>query len=626
MAIKVVCSCGKTLTAKDELAGKNLKCPACQSRLSIPKLKVPPKSRDDDRDLEDVTELQVDEETEKSTLERRAAKPSPSSKPLSRQANKIKRKGTYCQNQQLIIGGLAGGGVLLAILLTWLFWPKVSIDRLGTKLSPEVGSTTASASRDAANASTKGAGSGQTQYLKLPGAVSQPPDWIVAEAPFDIVEFFRPIPIEENAAPLYLETLIEFSTELASLFPEDQQENLIKRYRPRIEKMNRLSQAWNTNRASVSRPELDSLLEEYETGFAKLAEAQKRPRCVFETGITFSSVLPHFQSVRSIARVFGLQTSRDLESGEIKRPLRLLEILLRLNRDMRNRALGITQLSCSGANTLTFKTMTEILDSPHCTKDHCDRLIALLAQHAKEMPDTAGAAIKMEYIVSRTAMRDIEYRTGDFSPEGLSKMSKDFGNGAKASIGEFLATLTESENNPRRAMQIDSQLALMTAADYAREAETLNNYIRELITTARQPFPEAQKNLNLLAGSVSNSVTFNLFQPGDTKPWTTTVFLVPAEAVFLRGTQCLAALRRWQLNAKGVPDDLASVCKLAGMESVPIDPYSGSPFRMTKIDGKPVIYSIGPDLADNQGRLETNRSLIDPTQGDVVFRLAIPFQ
>ena len=175
-------------------------------------------------------------------------------------------------------------------------------------------------------------------------------------------------------------------------------------------------------------------------------------------------------------------------------------------------------------------------------------------------------------------------------------------------------------------MQIDSQLALMTAADYAREAETLNNYIRELITTARQPFPEAQKNLNLLAGSVSNSVTFNLFQPGDTKPWTTTVFLVPAEAVFLRGTQCLAALRRWQLNAKGVPDDLASVCKLAGMESVPIDPYSGSPFRMTKIDGKPVIYSIGPDLADNQGRLETNRSLIDPTQGDVVFRLAIPFQ
>lgn len=36
MAINVACDCGKTFKVKDELAGKKVKCPACQSVLTIP--------------------------------------------------------------------------------------------------------------------------------------------------------------------------------------------------------------------------------------------------------------------------------------------------------------------------------------------------------------------------------------------------------------------------------------------------------------------------------------------------------------------------------------------------------------------------------------------------------------
>src|SRR5438270_910981 len=36
MAIKVQCTCGKAFAAKDELAGKTVKCPACQQPLKIP--------------------------------------------------------------------------------------------------------------------------------------------------------------------------------------------------------------------------------------------------------------------------------------------------------------------------------------------------------------------------------------------------------------------------------------------------------------------------------------------------------------------------------------------------------------------------------------------------------------
>lgn len=36
MPIKVQCSCGKAFAAKDELAGKTVKCPSCQQPLKIP--------------------------------------------------------------------------------------------------------------------------------------------------------------------------------------------------------------------------------------------------------------------------------------------------------------------------------------------------------------------------------------------------------------------------------------------------------------------------------------------------------------------------------------------------------------------------------------------------------------
>jgi hypothetical protein len=36
MAIKVQCGCGKAFAAKDELAGKTVKCPGCQKPLKIP--------------------------------------------------------------------------------------------------------------------------------------------------------------------------------------------------------------------------------------------------------------------------------------------------------------------------------------------------------------------------------------------------------------------------------------------------------------------------------------------------------------------------------------------------------------------------------------------------------------
>src|SRR6185295_17393970 len=44
MPIKVQCSCGKAFAAKDELAGKTVKCPGCQKPLKIPGGPAPAKA------------------------------------------------------------------------------------------------------------------------------------------------------------------------------------------------------------------------------------------------------------------------------------------------------------------------------------------------------------------------------------------------------------------------------------------------------------------------------------------------------------------------------------------------------------------------------------------------------
>src|SRR5580765_419919 len=51
----------------------------------------------------------------------------------------------------------------------------------------------------------------ERSYPSLPGAVRECPEWLKKNVPFDVVEWFAVVPLEENAAPLYLDALYEFA-------------------------------------------------------------------------------------------------------------------------------------------------------------------------------------------------------------------------------------------------------------------------------------------------------------------------------------------------------------------------------------------------------------------------------
>lgn len=57
MPIKVSCSCGQSFNAKDELAGKRVRCPKCKNPLQIPAAAAPPAADLDDFQLAPAAEV-----------------------------------------------------------------------------------------------------------------------------------------------------------------------------------------------------------------------------------------------------------------------------------------------------------------------------------------------------------------------------------------------------------------------------------------------------------------------------------------------------------------------------------------------------------------------------------------
>jgi hypothetical protein len=165
------------------------------------------------------------------------------------------------------------------------------------------------------------------------------------------------------------------------------------------------------------------------------------------------------------------------------------------------------------------------------------------------------------------------------------------------------------------------RLLAMSDADHAKELEAVNRVWAAILGLESKTLLERQRAI--AAGSLLDPLretSLALFFEPDFRSHQ--AFLRSQAA--LRGTQCLVALRRWQLEQRQPPKDLQAVAKAAGMSGVPIDPYSDQPMRMATIQGQPVIYSVGPDEKDDQAQpaqFDQNSKMF---QGDFVFPLQPP--
>jgi hypothetical protein len=168
-----------------------------------------------------------------------------------------------------------------------------------------------------------------------------------------------------------------------------------------------------------------------------------------------------------------------------------------------------------------------------------------------------------------------------------------------------------------RKAAIEKTEAWLATIDYPQELEVLNRWCRIM---ADSPGSTLQERMEAAESLTKDAIQNKMLTGAMLPPAGAVRMAIARHRTFHRGTECLIALRRWQLQNDSPPPDLAAVIKAAGMQQLPLDSYSAQPFRMTTIDGRPVIYSVGPDGKDDQGRIEWDFDAENP-QGDILFRL-----
>ena len=249
----------------------------------------------------------------------------------------------------------------------------------------------------------------ESSYPRLPGGVTRVPKGLADGAPFDVAKFFEAPPRDQNAAPLYLDALFEFDSAVAICFPEGPDRARRRQaVQARSKQYGELSNRLHNDPKSVAISEVDSLIKLYETGFRKLAEAQRRERCVFEPGVGLDALLPHVQSARQIARVASLKVQRAVQRGDFVAATHEVDAVLRLVRDLRPRGFVINQLVADAITQVVCASMIRnILASPALRSEHCDRLLEVLIKHEARSIDGYLEGLRASYVTTRVTLRDV---------------------------------------------------------------------------------------------------------------------------------------------------------------------------------------------------------------------------
>ncbi len=458
-------------------------------------------------------------------------------------------------------------------------------------------------------------------YPSLPGAVHKQPSWLGKDVPFDLAAFFAAPPPSQNAAPLYLDALFEFSSEMTLCFPPGRATDArARKSQERSQRVRPLLEAFGSDPASVDRAALKAAIASYDAGFRKLDEAQKHPRCVFETGLGSASLLPHVQTSRDVVRIVSLRILDSLDRDDLNAPIIDAARVLRMTRDLQPRGLAITELVYAAELTVLTKDLIGVVSHPKLKGSQCERLIKLLLDHEAHALDGYSEALKAEYLTERATLYDAAGRPGDPDRAAADK--------AKAAVFDAFAqfNIPLSPNAKQALEAIKANLPKATPEQYADAVADINTYYRNFLAAAKLADREKQAKAQSAGHSPSDTKAsapmefVRLFRSAGGGVGMELVHqqLVKATAI-LHVLESLAAVRRWQIAHKSLPRNLATACREAGLKTVPIDSFSGQPIKFVIDGGQPVVYSIGKDGKDDGGKVDSKN---DSQPGDLVYRLS----
>ncbi|AMV40771.1 hypothetical protein [Planctomyces sp. SH-PL62] len=467
------------------------------------------------------------------------------------------------------------------------------------------------------------------QEPRNPGAVTSCPPWLKSRAPFDVEAYFAYPATGKNAATLYFEAFAEFGPEIDQCLPADGR-GRVAAAGDRARRINELHDALDQAPETFDRKAADALIAELHDGFRKLAGAQRRTECVFATGLSGEMPLPHLGAARLAVRGVYLRIVRDAEKGNLDRAIPDFAMILRLSRDLRPRGLVIAQFVSAAIDGVAMqKALSAILRSPALKVEHGDRLLALMREHESAGLDRVTTAAKAEYVVQRTFLRACQDKhLTEGGPDGrpIEKLLS-ITDAAEAVVERMKAQTSDpvgSDLGPDMVRMVEAMIRGHGAA-WARERLALDDFLKTLTAFGPVPYRDRIDRIETLAtrhlgGKLPDTLWVTRLS---IPPYTTFILAMARADVYNHAAQGLVAIRSWQLAHDGAdPTDLAAACREARLPAVPVDPFSDAPMKLALLEGRPVVYSIGPDGVDDQALKDSNQGR--QPLGDLIFRLPEP--
>ena len=228
-------------------------------------------------------------------------------------------------------------------------------------------------------------------------------------------------------------------------------------------------------------------------------------------------------------------------------------------------------------------------------------LTRIYMQHLTEGLDIAGEACRMDYICGRNAIHSVE--TGE-------------------------KTLEDWDLGSARGSTLNFELERTTLQSIF--STMLNDCDRPYSEVLQSPAFEPEFAKIKKAALAPVDISELLSSQGKIYRPVFVATLCPAydqmrEAIARHDAQsgCVLTILsayRFKLSHGAWPgaDEMREAYREAGIESAPLDPYSGKPIGYALVNGEPITYAVGPDQVDDGGLIEWD---FKDGPGDYVFRI-----
>lgn len=461
-------------------------------------------------------------------------------------------------------------------------------------------------------------------------------------------EYFRllGIPVPDKGARFY-RGFVDFALDGNT---DRQQSKTLRDEQDRI-----MTKPWKAS----EHPTASKWLAAQEKHLDQLAEGSRRekfytPYLTGDSGedLPFSGVIsmlvPSAQQQRNVARGLAIRALGRIATGDLENAWSDLQAMHRIARHIASGVTVLESLVGIAVDSMAFQVEIHILKSPALTADQCKRFLADL-QALKPLPPMADRIDVGERFMGLDAVimlaRSVQGKDHQEAMNELFKTLKLIGALSDATPGSDPVTLVtfQEDASKQEAKQAGGPI------DWNATLQVLNGWYDKLVAANRladsrqrqTEFKKIEQELQQLATKVTNPAKqlTTIATDGSRKMLGEAIgnilvaLLIPGASAIGQAEDGAAARRAvlrigfaLNLHARETGMLPRSLAELAPryLEAIPKDPHSGTALKYTVQDRGFLLYSVGRNGADDQGRSvdDANREQgRQPEWDDIVVRV-----